>query len=57
MPRCRLTAEDNIRVPGDSTYVRDGTYVGPGVVCMPPVLSALEDDVFYVSTSEVVPGV
>jgi 2,3,4,5-tetrahydropyridine-2-carboxylate N-succinyltransferase len=33
----RLTTSSNVRiVPGGST-IRDGAYVGPGVICMPPM--------------------
>ena len=36
-PTRRLTLQDNVRVvPGGST-VRRGAYLGPGVVCMPPM--------------------
>ncbi len=36
-PLKRITIEDNIRlVPGGSS-IRDGCYVSPGVVCMPPM--------------------
>jgi 2,3,4,5-tetrahydropyridine-2-carboxylate N-succinyltransferase len=37
LPAKRLTLGDNVRVvPGGST-IRDGAYVAPGVVCMPPM--------------------
>ncbi len=37
LPLRRLTAEDSVRlVPGGSS-IRDGAYVAPGVICMPPM--------------------
>ena len=37
LPLRRFTVNDNVRVvPGGST-VRDGAYVAPGVICMPPM--------------------
>jgi 2,3,4,5-tetrahydropyridine-2-carboxylate N-succinyltransferase len=37
LPLRRFTVADNVRVvPGGST-VRDGAYVAPGVICMPPM--------------------
>jgi 2,3,4,5-tetrahydropyridine-2-carboxylate N-succinyltransferase len=37
LPMRELTLRDNVRVvPGGST-IRDGAYVAPGVVCMPPM--------------------
>jgi 2,3,4,5-tetrahydropyridine-2-carboxylate N-succinyltransferase len=37
LPLRRFTVSDNVRVvPGGST-VRDGAYVAPGVICMPPM--------------------
>ncbi len=37
LPMRRLTASDNVRlVPGGSA-IRDGAYVAPGVICMPPM--------------------
>jgi len=37
LPMRKLTPRDNVRVvPGGST-IRDGAYVAPGVVCMPPM--------------------
>lgn len=37
LPMRRLLAEDNVRlVPGGSA-IRDGAYVAPGVICMPPM--------------------
>jgi 2,3,4,5-tetrahydropyridine-2-carboxylate N-succinyltransferase len=37
LPLKRFTADQRVRiVPGGST-VRDGAYIGPGVICMPPM--------------------
>jgi 2,3,4,5-tetrahydropyridine-2,6-dicarboxylate N-succinyltransferase len=36
-PLRRLSPEDNVRVVPGGSSIRDGCYVAPGVVCMPPM--------------------
>jgi 2,3,4,5-tetrahydropyridine-2,6-dicarboxylate N-succinyltransferase len=36
LPLRRLSVSDGVRVVPGGTSIRDGAYVGPGVVCMPP---------------------
>jgi 2,3,4,5-tetrahydropyridine-2-carboxylate N-succinyltransferase len=36
LPLKPLTVEDRVRVVPGGTSVRDGAYLGPGVICMPP---------------------
>jgi 2,3,4,5-tetrahydropyridine-2-carboxylate N-succinyltransferase len=36
LPPRRFTAEEQVRVPAGGSTIRDGTYLAPGVVCMPP---------------------
>lgn len=37
LPTRRLSVEDRVRVVPGGSSIRDGAYVGPGVVCMPPM--------------------
>ena len=37
LPQRKFSAEDNVRVPPGGSFIRDGAYLGPGVICMPPV--------------------
>ena len=37
LPPRRLTADDGVRVVPGGSSIRDGAYMAPGVVCMPPM--------------------
>lgn len=37
LPVRRLTADSGVRVVPGGSAIRDGAYVGPGVICMPPM--------------------
>jgi 2,3,4,5-tetrahydropyridine-2-carboxylate N-succinyltransferase len=37
LPVRRLAAESGVRVVPGGSAIRDGAYVGPGVICMPPM--------------------
>src|SRR5687768_10711926 len=36
-PIQRFTADDRVRIVPGGTSIRDGDYIAPGVVCMPPM--------------------
>ncbi|MCA1695091.1 MAG: 2,3,4,5-tetrahydropyridine-2,6-dicarboxylate N-succinyltransferase, partial [Actinobacteria bacterium] len=36
-PLCALTPEHNVRIVPGGSSIRDGAFVAPGVVCMPPM--------------------
>jgi 2,3,4,5-tetrahydropyridine-2-carboxylate N-succinyltransferase len=36
-PLRRMTAEDNVRIVPGGSAIRDGCYVAPGVICVPPM--------------------
>ena len=36
-PIRRITVADNVRIVPGGSSIRDGTYIAPGVVCMPPM--------------------
>jgi 2,3,4,5-tetrahydropyridine-2,6-dicarboxylate N-succinyltransferase len=37
LPRKKVSIEDNIRVVPGGSSIRDGAFVGPGVICAPPM--------------------
>jgi len=36
LPKRSFTLQESVRIPSESSYVRDGAYLAPGVTCLPP---------------------